>query len=463
MQRGANRNRGEEAVSGAVQNASFAGLLEHGWNATSFQTLEPGLAYFSEERGFVAYFDTGSAWVAAGAPVTSTADLPDLCQRFVHAAKRAGRRVRFFGIEERMLALCPDLHAIPIGAQPVWAPTHWEQTLAAAPGLRAQIRRARAKGVRVRQASPQEIEGPLQPAIRLLIERWHSLQGMPPMGFLVELELAVRIAERRFFVADRSERVIGLLALVPVYARSGWLFEDLVRDPEAPNGTMELMVDVAMRALAQEDCPYATLGLAPLAGEVSPWLTIAGRLGRSLFDFAGLQAFRRRLHPQAWARIYLAYPQGECEFVPVLDSLSAFTRGRPFRFLVRTLLRAPAVLLHVLWVLLVPWTTLVALAPRGWFPHEAIRWLWIGFDVAMTLGLRALAKHWSTRLARLLAISATADMLLTAAQFILFNARRLEGALQFVCAVAAMAAPTFATGVLWGALVERSVTGERHS
>ena len=44
-------------------------LRAFGWNATSFQLLEPGLRYWFHEHGCVAYVDTGRAWVAGGAPV----------------------------------------------------------------------------------------------------------------------------------------------------------------------------------------------------------------------------------------------------------------------------------------------------------------------------------------------------------------------------------------------------------
>src|SRR4029079_8752939 len=40
-------------------------LLAHGWNATSFQLLEPGYLYYRTPVGAVAYRDTGKTWVAA--------------------------------------------------------------------------------------------------------------------------------------------------------------------------------------------------------------------------------------------------------------------------------------------------------------------------------------------------------------------------------------------------------------
>src|SRR6185369_738654 len=47
-------------------------LRRHGWNATSFQSLEEGFRYdFQGPDACVPYVDTGRAWVAAGAPIAS--------------------------------------------------------------------------------------------------------------------------------------------------------------------------------------------------------------------------------------------------------------------------------------------------------------------------------------------------------------------------------------------------------
>lgn len=79
---------------------------------------------------------------------------------------------------------------------------------------------------------------------------------MAPMGFLVQLDLFTYADERRFFVAE-------LLSAVPLYARDGWFFEDVLRHPLAPNGTMELLFDHAMRAIGADGSRHVSYGLAP--------------------------------------------------------------------------------------------------------------------------------------------------------------------------------------------------------
>src|SRR5690348_8334647 len=79
-------------------------VLAHGWNATSYQLLNPGMEHwFSREGdaviGFVSHARTR---VVAGAPVCSVERLPDVVAEFGASAKAAGQHVCYFGAESRM-------------------------------------------------------------------------------------------------------------------------------------------------------------------------------------------------------------------------------------------------------------------------------------------------------------------------------------------------------------------------
>ena len=76
----------------------LAVLRRHGWNATSFQVLEPGFRYwFADDDACVAYVDTGRAWIAAGAPLTDALRLREVGEQFHRQALASGRRTAFFG------------------------------------------------------------------------------------------------------------------------------------------------------------------------------------------------------------------------------------------------------------------------------------------------------------------------------------------------------------------------------
>jgi phosphatidylglycerol lysyltransferase len=280
---------------------------------------------------------------------------------------------------------------------------------------------------------------------------------MAPMGFLVDVQPFGFAAERRFFVAERAtpeKTIVAFLAAVPVYGRGGWLLEDLLRDPAAPNGTAELVVDFAMRALAAEGSRYVTLGLAPLAG-ASGWLRVAKEWTRALYDFEGVRAFKAKLHPHAWEPIYLAHPANTPANLALFDALAAFARGSFARFGAETLLHGPAIVVRALGAMLVPWTVLLATAPARWFPFAWSRGAWVAFDVAMAIALVSLAGRWRWWLGRGVAIAATMDAVATWGETLAWNVPHATQAIDWVVAMVACVAPTVAAVILWGALGHR--------
>ena len=233
------------------------------------------------------------------------------------------------------------MRALAIGEQPVWHPASWHDTIACATSLRAQLRRARAKGVSVRQVSPRELRDrshTTRRQVEVLIARWLAGHALPPMGFLGDVHAFSYLDERLCFVAERAGRLVGFLAAVPVYARKGWLFENLLRDPTAPNGTTELLFDAAMRTVAAAGSDYVTLGLAPLSGVVRWWLRLAREV-RGLYDFRGLAAFKSKLRPTTRAPMFISYlPEHGAPRI-VLDTLTAFAGGHVLSFGAAALLR----------------------------------------------------------------------------------------------------------------------------
>jgi phosphatidylglycerol lysyltransferase len=347
-----------------------------------------------------------------------------------------------------------------VGEQPVWEPGAWEGTLKASRSLREQLRRARAKGVRVRRVAPGELAdaaSATRRAIEALLARWLATRPMAPMGFLVQLHLFAFPEERRCFVAEREGRLVAFLNAVPVYGRGGWFLEDLLRAPDAPNGSAELLVDAAMREAAAEGAPYLTLGLVPLAGALGAPLRLARWLGAALYDFEGLRAFKAKLRPQRWDPIYLCYPARPGAAVALYDALAAFSRGGLLRFGVETLLRGPMLLLRAMALLLVPWTLVLALAPgEQWFPSPWVQAGWVLFDAGVAPALYALTVRWRPRLALGLALAVTGDALLTLTQALLFNLPRVRGVLDAAVVAASLAAPSFAAFLLWRARAHRS-------
>ena len=431
-------------------------LRRHGWNTTSFQLVEPDFDYwFDGNEACVAYVDTVHARVVAGAPVCASHEIAATASRFVDHCRRDRKRVVFFAVETRFIRTVP-MRSMPIGEQPVWRPGSWESNLRGHRSLREQLRRARAKGVTVRRLASEEVSpGPLRDELDALVLRWIASRPMPPMAFLVDLDPFSFAEERRYYVASSAGGVCGLLVAVPVYGRNGWFLEDVIRDPSAANGTVELMIDAVMRDCSEEGAESVTFGLAPLAGDPGI-LRHARALLSSFYSFDGLRAFKAKLRPDWWEPVYLAAPHGALLPLAVYDALSAFARGRPFSFALRAAFRASSFVMRALAILLIPWTVLLAMpAARRFFPSELVRWGWIFFDSVMVFALLSLSRRWRTGLAAACAVAFTADLALTIWQLVSYNLTRVRGTGEAILTVFAVTAPAVMASFLTGALIRR--------
>lgn len=289
-----------------------------GWNATAYQILNPGMTRRLSAQGdaVVGYVTYGGYRVVAGSPVCDVARLSAVIEEFESATAREGLKTCYFAADERLarhLERRGPLDRILLGAQPVWNPTTWPDILARKASLRAQLNRARNKGIAVgRWPSSQATD---HPELQRCLEEWLETRGLPPLHFLVEPETLGRLDDRRVYVAEAGRRAVGFLVASPVPLRNGWLIEQFVRGHDAPNGTTELMLDAAWRDLASLGSSYVTLGLSPLSrrAEVgSPpqplWIRILlGWLrahGRRFYNFDGLDAFKAKFLPQRWEPIY---------------------------------------------------------------------------------------------------------------------------------------------------------------
>jgi phosphatidylglycerol lysyltransferase len=216
-----------------------------------------------------------------------------------------------------------------------------------------------------------------------------------------------------------------------------------------------------MRAALASKIEVVTLGLAPLAGDVSRWLRAARKISRALYDFDGLRAFKAKLKPRSWDPIFLSYPKGQNTVIAIVDTLTAFSRGGLLRFGVETLLRGPTIVVRALAILLAVWTIVIALPTSArWFPSPVWQYGWVAFDVAIFAALFVLSRRWMPRLATLVAAAITCDAVITIGEAALFNIPHRRSLLDLTVITIAVLAPMVAAIVLWNARA-RATTAAR--
>ena len=341
------------AQSGAEYDRARELVLEYGWNSTAYQILNPGfeLWFSTVHPAVVGYVRAGGRRVVGGAPVAADADLREVAEEFERDSATHHAGVVYFGAEGRL-----DAHyhgatthaAILLGAQPAWDPREWSSIIASHASLRAQLNRARNKGLSVALWPYETAER--NPGLKRLLREWLGARGLPPLHFLVEPETLGQLRDRRVFVATRGEVPVGFLVASPIPARNGWLTEQFVRGHDAPNGTAELMIDSAVRWAAGQNSDYVTLGLAPLstrAGDVTDqslliqlgfrWVRAHGR---RFYNFAGLDSFKAKFCPDKWEAVYAISNESEFSTRSLYAIASAFTQGKPFSTVAHGLVQA---------------------------------------------------------------------------------------------------------------------------
>jgi phosphatidylglycerol lysyltransferase len=335
-------------------------VMRYGWNTTCFQIVNPGIEYWfgQDGRSVVGYVSSGKVRVVAGAPVCRGEELEQVAAKFENDAEANGETVCYFGAEARLESVyhgSNDHAFVLLGAQPVWHPAKWTSIVSSQSSIRAQLNRARNKGVVIR-------EWPIEKAtnnseLRECLSDWFTLKGLPPLHFVIEPETLGRLENRRVFVATQDEKVQAFLVLSPIPERRGWLTEQFPHRPSAPNGTVELMMSEAISKLAEERFEYVTLGLSPLSkrATIEPfdnplWLRFLlgwmRRHGQRFYNFDGLDRFKSKLCPEYWEPIFAISNEKEFSGKTLYGIAQAFTENHPYKVLFQGLGKAVVTEMH---------------------------------------------------------------------------------------------------------------------
>lgn len=331
-------------------------ILEYGWNSTCYQLLNDGIEHWwsSDRRALVGFVRSGRMAIVAGAPVCSESRLGDTVRAWESFAAGTGLQVCYFGAEARLqefLARSPEYVPVILGSQPEWRPEQFVDAMDGDASLRAQLHRAENKGVSVSEWTRERAEGNAQ--LNAVLHEWLGTRGLPPLHFLVEPETLGNLQDRRIFVAEMQDVPVGFVTLCPIPAQNGWLTEQFVRSKMAPNGTIELLLYEAARAVSLVNASYFTMGIVPLvSGDNSSlsseprWLTFLRRWSKAhytrFYNFRGLSEFKTKFHPVRWQPVVVIVKDRRFRVWHLRSIGGAFTRSLPEFAIVAGVLKAIA-------------------------------------------------------------------------------------------------------------------------
>jgi len=310
----------------------------HGYNAHSLVAIASGVRLWScpETDGAISFNEFGKVWLVPGEPLASADSQAALTDRFLRAASAKGRTVGFLPASERFAKHSNQLglRAVKIGSAPYFDLATWSPRGDRAKKVRAGINHAFRAGIRVTKVL--NIDEKLIRETDCLCKSWLTTRRSPTkFGWLFAVDLFQHSERKKYFTArDATGRLVGFLAASPIPAREGWYLEDVLRLPEAPSGTADLLVVEALKSLKRDGAKLATLGTAPMAreGTFDSLVQCSSKLSRVtrfvatvftiFYNFEGVRRFKAKFAPSWWESEYVlisqnitAPPRVICAFV----------------------------------------------------------------------------------------------------------------------------------------------------
>ena len=297
----------------------------YGYNAHSLVSIAPGAELWStpDIDGAIIYGEFGRVWLAAGDPLASPEEAAAMARQFAAFAKRKNRVAAFVPASANFARMVApkDFAAVKVGAAPYFDLQAWNPRGDSAKKLRAGINQARRAGVEV-EVVANEIDEKLRKEAAQLCLCWlESHRSATTFGWLVALDPFLHSEYKRYFAARVDGKLIGFLAASPIPARKGWYVEDVIREPNAPQGTATLLVAEALKTFKEEGAALATLGTSPLATDgpndlptehrvVARALEMASRRFGTFYNFEGLRRFKGKFVPTWWESEYALHQRG---------------------------------------------------------------------------------------------------------------------------------------------------------
>lgn len=313
-------------------------LILHGREAATLLGMREGFSHLRHNNSILSYWESGSFWISLGAPAAPTADLKKDVVFFNASALQQKRKLIFTAIESTDW-LPTGYQLVKIGELPIWEPSLWQNAVTSSANLREQLRRARAKNIELRyfdQAARFADDTVWSEPFFSVAHSWFASRNLPPLSFALTPQKKIAVGQQAIVAAYRAGELIAFCRLIPAYESRGWLIENVFRTRRAPNGTTELLFDHVIKTAEEQRKEMVTLGMVPLYDSDSLTLKIVKRSFSHFYNFEGLLQFRKKLEPNSWKPIYMAFPKEISQLRAMIAHCYVLMDGKPLEFLWRS-------------------------------------------------------------------------------------------------------------------------------
>jgi lysylphosphatidylglycerol synthetase-like protein (DUF2156 family) len=192
--------------------------------------------------------------------------------------------------------------------------------------LRNKVSRAGRAGVTVVEAGVEARRGSLDERLCAIDAAWLRSKGrhVKELAFMVGERGGDADCRRRLFVATGPDGdPLAYVSFSPVYGRhAGWLHDLSRRRPDAPPGSLELIVTTAVETFRVEGAPYLHFGFTPFtsladeheqpgrSGIAARIIRLLADKGSSIYPAADQLAYKLKWGPDLIQPEYVAFEGG---------------------------------------------------------------------------------------------------------------------------------------------------------
>ena len=195
-------------------------------------------------------------------------------------------------------------------------------------GVRSARNQALNAGLSVEEWKSSEIEADSSKkhVIGEIFKIWKGSRPLDLSGFMNSSDPFAHMDSRKYYILKSpTGRVEAYLVATPVPGIQSYFLEDMVIRGDAPRGAGELLTLEAMVALAETGAKSASLGVISmttvdsdaahqLPSLIQFFMLKVPKYLKFLYNFDGLETFRKRFRPHLWENIHLAvknYPESK--------------------------------------------------------------------------------------------------------------------------------------------------------
>lgn len=241
--------------------------------------------------GVIGYRRSWGCAVAIGDPVCAPDDSTRLAEAFRAFCRERGWSTMYAvaGPAFAEQAVARGCAVVEFGEELILDPRRDPQAGGKGRELRKKVSHAKREGASAREYMPGEFgrNRALEKEMEDCVAEW--LRGRSgPQIYMAGVKLFEAREGRRWFYATAGDRVVGVLAMLRMEARQGYLLEHLLAVPDAPTGTTELLGATGLAALGADGCGFATFGPAPAAhlGAIHNLGKASEAIARRVYDSA---------------------------------------------------------------------------------------------------------------------------------------------------------------------------------